>query len=126
MARWSYVVGGVVLLFFGIAFTADYLPLGVFVILLGLILVIYGVLARKPVGQPRGSPPTTVIYQTPPTIVYQAAPSPSYPPASAPVTVNVEPAASTPPPPQIVRRCSFCGRVFPESLGKCPSCGASF
>lgn len=126
MARWGYVVGGVVLPFFGIAFTADYLPLGVFVILLGLILVLYGVWARRPSGQPQGTAPTRVVYQAPPKIVYRAAPPPMYPPAGPPLTVNVEPPTPAPPPPQILRRCSFCGRMFPENLGKCPSCGASF
>jgi hypothetical protein len=57
----------------------------------------------------------------------QSVPSRGYPGAVAPVIVNVN--ASAPSPPQAYLHCRFCGALAPAgSLGpgmKCPNCGAA-
>lgn len=46
--------------------------------------------------------------------------------AGGAVVVNVNQAAAPVAPPKVMFRCRYCQTVFPESEGKCPSCGAKF
>ena len=45
---------------------------------------------------------------------------------ASPVVVNVVSPQASAPAPQVMFRCHYCKRVYPETEGKCPQCGASF
>jgi len=113
------IVGGIVLFFFGLILTATILLafIGLPLLLIGLILIILGAVT---------SPPAPVIVQqAPPQVVFMPPPPPPTM-GQPPVTVNVQSSPPIQAPPQIMRRCQFCGTVYPESQLKCPKCGAAF
>lgn len=113
------LVGGIVLFVFGLLLSATILLafIGIPLVIIGLILIVIGAVTNPP--------PPVVIQQAPPQVVFMPAPPPSSQ-GHAPVTVNVQPAQPVQAPPQIMRRCQYCGSVYPESQLKCPKCGASF
>ncbi len=113
------LVGGIILFILGLIFTGTIILaiIGVPMVIIGLILIVVGAVT---------SPPRPVIVQQMPPQVYYVQAPPTPPPGQAPVTVNVQAAQAAPAPPQIMRRCQYCGNVFPESQLKCPKCGASF
>lgn len=61
----------------------------------------------KAFAKPPPPPPPTQV------VVNVASPQASYPPPP-------------PPPPQVMFRCRYCNRVYPETDGKCPQCGGGF
>jgi hypothetical protein len=112
------VVGGIVLIFLGIILTATIIGA-----IIGIPLLIVGIVLLARSGGPTVAPPT-VVYPTPQPMYYPP-PPPGYG-MPLPVTVNVQQAAPAPGPLQVMRRCRYCQTVYPETLAKCPSCGASF
>lgn len=140
MSRGRYIAWGLLILFIGLILSLGILGLGLLVVIVGLIMIAYGILAGRSRRQTPVNPasPGGQAGPTPsaPTIIYQFPSAPAYPPpslgsgqygaTSTPVTVNVQQPAAPETPPQIMRRCTYCSRIYPESLMKCPGCGASF
>jgi hypothetical protein len=112
------LVGGIVLIFLGIIFTATIIGA-----IIGIPLLIIGIYLLARSGQSNVARPA-VIYPTPQPSYYPP-PPPGYG-GAPPVTVNVQQAAPAPGPLQVMRRCRYCQTVYPETLAKCPSCGATF
>jgi len=125
MARAGLLIGGIFLLLFGIVLfgTIFLAPLGVLLAFIGFIMLIVGAVTSPPRPQVVLVQQPAPIYYPPPTPQFAYNPNQPVPP---PVMVNVQPAVTAPPPPQIMRRCSYCNAVYSESLGKCPQCGAGF
>jgi hypothetical protein len=117
--RAGILVLGILLLLLGLVFIASIIgaAFGAVLFLIGLVLIVIGAVTNEPHQ-------AVVVYQPPPAAFQSPGYYPMAPAPPTPVMVNVQPAA--PPPPQILRRCSYCGTVFPESQSKCPSCGAAF
>ena len=108
------VIVGVILLLVGIALIVTIVGavLGVVLLIAGITVIVLGLWTT-----PQASPPA--IYMVPSTT--------HTPPP--PVVVNIHqngPSHPTPPPPQVMLRCRYCQSVYPETLGRCPRCGAGF
>ncbi len=108
------VIVGVILLLVGIALIVTIVGavLGVVLLIAGITVIVLGLWTT-----PQASPPA--IYMVPSTT--------HTPPP--PVVVNIHqtgPSPPTPPPAQVMFRCRYCQSVYPETLGRCPRCGAGF
>ena len=108
------VIVGVILLLVGIALIATIVGavLGVVLLIAGITVIVLGLWTA-----PHASPPA----------IYMVPPMTHTPPP--PVVVNVHqpgPPHPAPPPPQVMFRCRYCQSVYPETLGRCPRCGAGF